>query len=306
MAFTAQDVKTLREKTGCGMMDCKKALTQADGNMDAAIDILREQGLAKQAKKASRIAAEGVAYAATNADATVGVVVEINSETDFVAKNDDFMSFVKTVADTIIEKNPADVDALLAEKAADSDMTVAELLQEKVLTIGENIKIRRFARYEGAVATYIHAGGKIGVMVNFETDVAGKEGFAEYGKDIAMQIAAVNPSYLQKSDVPDEVIELEKAIMTEQVINEGKPEAIAQKIVLGKIGKYYEENCLVNQAFVKDNKMTVEQYTAKVAKDLGGSIKILGFVRFEKGEGLEKRSDNLADEVAKQLAESSK
>ena len=274
--------------------------------MDAAIDILREQGLAKQAKKASRIAAEGVAYAATNADATVGVVVEINSETDFVAKNDDFMSFVKTVADTIIEKNPADVDALLAEKAADSDMTVAELLQEKVLTIGENIKIRRFARYEGAVATYIHAGGKIGVMVNFETDVAGKEGFAEYGKDIAMQIAAVNPSYLQKSDVPDEVIEHEKAIMTEQVINEGKPEAIAQKIVLGKIGKYYEENCLVNQAFVKDNKMTVEQYTAKVAKDLGGSIKILGFVRFEKGEGLEKRSDNLADEVAKQLAESSK
>ena len=306
MAFTAQDVKTLREKTGCGMMDCKKALTQADGNMDAAIDILREQGLAKQAKKASRIAAEGVAYAATNADATVGVVVEINSETDFVAKNDDFMSFVKTVADTIIEKNHADVDALLAEKAADSDMTVAELLQEKVLTIGENIKIRRFARYEGAVATYIHAGGKIGVMVNFETDVAGKEGFAEYGKDIAMQIAAVNPSYLQKSDVPDEVIEHEKAIMTEQVINEGKPEAIAQKIVLGKIGKYYEENCLVNQAFVKDNKMTVEQYTAKVAKDLGGSIKILGFVRFEKGEGLEKRSDNLADEVAKQLAESSK
>ena len=306
MAITAQDVKTLREKTGCGMMDCKKALTQADGNMDAAIDILREQGLAKQAKKASRIAAEGVAYAATNADATVGVVVEINSETDFVAKNDDFMSFVKTVADTIIEKNPADVDALLAEKAADSDMTVAELLQEKVLTIGENIKIRRFARYEGAVATYIHAGGKIGVMVNFETDVAGKEGFAEYGKDIAMQIAAVNPSYLQKSDVPDEVIEHEKAIMTEQVINEGKPEAIAQKIVLGKIGKYYEENCLVNQAFVKDNKMTVEQYTAKVAKDLGGSIKILGFVRFEKGEGLEKRSDNLADEVAKQLAESSK
>lgn len=306
MAFTAQDVKTLREKTGCGMMDCKKALTQADGNMDAAIDILREQGLAKQAKKASRIAAEGVAYAATNADATVGVVVEINSETDFVAKNDDFMSFVKTVADTIIEKNPADVDALRAEKAAGSDMTVDELLQEKVLTIGENIKIRRFARYEGAVATYIHAGGKIGVMVNFETDVAGKEGFTEYGKDIAMQIAAVNPSYLQKSDVPDEVIEHEKAIMTEQVINEGKPEAIAQKIVLGKIGKYYEENCLVNQAFVKDNKMTVEQYTAKVAKDLGGSIKILGFVRFEKGEGLEKRSDNLADEVAKQLAESSK
>lgn len=304
MAFTAQDVKTLREKTGCGMMDCKKALTQADGNMDAAIDILREQGLAKQAKKASRIAAEGVAYAATNADATVGVVIEINSETDFVAKNDDFMNFVKVVADTVIESNPADVDALLTAKASGMDVTVAELLQEKVLTIGENIKIRRFARYEGNVATYIHAGGKIGVMVNFETDVAGKDGFAEFGKDIAMQIAAVNPSYLQKSDVPDEVIEHEKAIMTEQVINEGKPEAIAQKIVLGKIGKYYEENCLVNQAFVKDSKMSVEQYADKIAKELGGSIKITGFVRFEKGEGLEKRSDNLADEVAKQLAES--
>lgn len=304
MAFTAQDVKTLREKTGCGMMDCKKALTQADGNMDAAIDILREQGLAKSAKKASRIAAEGVAYAETNADATVGVVVEINSETDFVAKNDDFKKFVKTVADTIIEKNPADVDALLATTVSGLDVTVADLLQEKVLTIGENIKIRRFARYEGAVATYIHAGGKIGVMVNFETDVADKEGFAEYGKDIAMQIAAVNPSYLDKTCVPDEVIEHEKAIMTEQVINDGKPEAIAQKIVMGKIGKYYEENCLVNQVFVKDNKLTVEQYTAQIAKQLGGSIKILDFVRFEKGEGLEKRSDNLADEVAKQLAES--
>lgn len=304
MAFTAQDVKTLREKTGCGMMDCKKALTQADGNMDAAIDILREQGLAKSAKKASRIAAEGVAFAETNADATVGVVIEINSETDFVAKNDDFKKFVKTVADTVIEKNPADVDALLAEKASGLEMTVAELLQEKVLTIGENIKIRRFARYEGAVATYIHAGGKIGVMVNFDTDVADKEGFAEYGKDIAMQIAAVNPSYLDKTCVPDEVIEHEKAIMTEQVINDGKPEAIAQKIVMGKIGKYYEENCLVNQTFVKDNKLSVEQYTEQVAKKLGGSIKILGFVRFEKGEGLEKRNDNLADEVAKQLAES--
>ncbi len=304
MAFTAQDVKTLREKTGCGMMDCKKALTQADGNMDAAIDILREQGLAKSAKKASRIAAEGVAFAETNADATVGVVVEINSETDFVAKNDDFQKFVKTVADTIIEKNPADVDALLSETASGIDMTVAELLQEKVLTIGENIKIRRFARYEGNIATYIHAGGKIGVMVNFETDVADKDGFAEYGKDIAMQIAAVNPSYLDKACVPDEVIEHEKAIMTEQVINEGKPEAIAQKIVMGKIGKYYEENCLVNQVFVKDNKLSVEQYTDQVAKKLGGSIKIIDFVRFEKGEGLEKRSDNLADEVAKQLAES--
>ena len=300
MAFTAKDVMTLRQKTGCGMMDCKKALTEADGDMDKAIDFWREQGLAKAAKKASRIAAEGVAVAYS--DDKTGVALEVNAETDFVAKNADFQAFVKTIADTVLAENPADVADLLTKKAAGTEMTVAELLQEKIQTIGENMIIRRFVRYEGTVATYIHMGGKISVMVKFDTDLADKDEFKTYAKDIAMQVAAANPSYLNKSQVPDEVIEHEKKIMTEQVINEGKPEAIAQKIVMGKIGKYYEENCLVNQIFVKDNKLKVDQYTAQTAKALGGKIEIVDFVRFEKGEGLEKREDDFAAEVAAAVA----
>ena len=236
-AFTAQDVKALREKTGCGMMDCKKALTQADGDMDKAIDFLREQGLAKQAKKASRVAAEGVAYATTSDDRKVGVVVEVNAETDFVAKNDSFMEFVKACAQTVIEKNPADVEALLALQASGSEQTIAEMLQEKVLTIGENIQVRRFERMEGACVAYVHAGGKIGVLVNFNTDVADKDEFVTCGKDVAMQIAALSTPYLTKADVPADVIEHEKEVMRQQVINEGKPAAIADKIVMGKINK---------------------------------------------------------------------
>ncbi|MCH5297974.1 MAG: elongation factor Ts [Ruminococcus sp.] len=297
-AFTAQDVKALREKTGCGMMDCKKALTNADGDMDKAIDFLREQGLAKQAKKASRIAAEGVAYATTTDDLSVGVVIEVNAETDFVAKNDSFMDFVKTCANTVIEQNPADVEALLALTATGSDKTVAELLQEKVLTIGENIQIRRFERVEGACVAYVHAGGKIGVLVNFDTDVASKAEFSAYGKDVAMQIAALNTPYLNESEVPADVIEHEKEVMRQQVINEGKPEAIADKIVMGKIKKFYKENCLIDQEFVKDNKLSVGQYTQNTAKELGGSIEIKKFIRFEKGEGIEKRQDDFAAEVA--------
>ena len=297
-AFTAQDVKALREKTGCGMMDCKKALVQADGDMDKAIDFLREQGLAKQAKKASRIAAEGVAYATTSDDNSVGVVIEVNAETDFVAKNDSFMEFVKACAATVIEQNPADVEALLALQAAGSDKTVAELLQEKVLTIGENIQIRRFERMEGTCVAYVHAGGKIGVLVNFNTDLAAKPEFIAYGKDVAMQIAALNTPYLTRDDVPAEVIDHEKEVMRQQVINEGKPEAIADKIVMGKINKFYKENCLVDQEFVKDNKLTVAQYTKNTAKELGGNIDIVKFVRFEKGEGIEKRQDDFAAEVA--------
>ena len=301
-AFTAQDVKALREKTGCGMMDCKKALTQADGDMDKAIDFLREQGLAKQAKKASRIAAEGVAYAVTSEDNTVGVVIEVNAETDFVAKNDSFMDFVKACANTVMKENPADVEALLALKADGSDQTVAEMLQEKVLTIGENIQIRRFERMEGACVAYVHAGGKIGVLVNFDTDLTAKPEFVAYGKDVAMQIAALNTPYLTEADVPAEVIEHEKAIMVEQLKNDpkmaNKPEQVLAKIVDGKIGKYYKENCLVDQEFVKDNKLTVAQYTKNTAKALGGSIEIKNFVRFEKGEGIEKRQDDFAAEVA--------
>ena len=301
-AFSAKDVKALREKTGCGMMDCKKALTQADGDMDKAIDFLREQGLAKQAKKAGRIAAEGVAYATVNADRTVGVVVEVNAETDFVAKNDSFMEFVKVCANTVIKENPADVAALLALKADGSEQTVEEMLREKVLTIGENIQVRRFERMEGACVAYVHAGGKIGVLVNFDTDLADKAEFVAYGKDVAMQIAALNTAYLTKEEVPAEVIEHEKAIMVEQLKNDpkmaNKPEQVLAKIVDGKIGKYYKENCLVDQEFVKDSKLTVAQYTKNTAKALGGSIEIKKFVRFEKGEGIEKRQDDFAAEVA--------
>ncbi|MDR0914669.1 MAG: translation elongation factor Ts [Oscillospiraceae bacterium] len=298
MNFTAQDVKALREKTGCGMMDCKKALVECDGNMDAAIDYLREQGLAKQAKKADRIAAEGIAFAATSQDGKIGAIVEVNSETDFVAKNVDFQNFVQTVAQTVIDSNPADLEALTATKASGSSNTIAELLQEKVLTIGENLKVRRFVRYEGNCVAYVHAGGKIAVLVNFETGLGTNPEFIAYGKDVAMQIAALNTQFVRKEDVPAETIEHEKKIMTELVLNEGKPAQIAEKIVMGKIGKYYKENCLLDQEFVKDNSMNIRQYSDKVAKELGGKIEILAFTRFEKGEGIEKRQDDFAAEVA--------
>lgn len=297
-SFTAKDVKALREQTGCGMMDCKKALVEADGDMEKAVDFLREQGLAKQAKKASRIAAEGMAFAMTTEDHKKGVVIEVNAETDFVAKNADFQAFVNTCAQTVIDNNPADVEALLACNASGSDKTVAELLQEKVLVIGENIQIRRFKLMEGACVAYVHAGGVIGVLVNFKTDLADKPEFVTYGKDVAMQIAALNTPYLKESDVPAEVLEHEKEIMKAEVVNSGKPEAIADKIVMGKIGKFYKENCLLDQAFVKENKISVQQYTNNTAKELGGSIEITEFVRFEKGEGIEKRQDDFAAEVA--------
>ena len=293
-SFTAKDVKALREQTGCGMMDCKKALVEADGDMEKAVDFLREQGLAKQAKKASRVAAEGMAFAMTTEDHKKGVVIEVNAETDFVAKNADFQAFVNTCAQTVIDNNPADVEALLACNASGTDKTVAELLQEKVLVIGENIQIRRFKLMEGACVAYVHAGGVIGVLVNFKTDLADKPEFVTYGKDVAMQIAALNTPYLKESDVPAEVLEHEKEIMKAEVVNSGKPEAIADKIVMGKIGKFYKENCLLDQAFVKENKISVQQYTNNTAKELGGSIEITEFVRFEKGEGIEKREDDFA------------
>ena len=301
MAFTAQDVKTLREITGCGMMECKKALTEADGDQDKAIELLRERGLAAAAKKASRIAAEGVVKAYVDEAKKVGVVIEVNAETDFVAKNAEFQAFVDTCAKTVVEANPADVDALNACKAVGSEMTISELTTEKIQTIGENIKIRRFARYEGAVATYIHAGGSIGVMVKFDTDVADKEGFAEYGKDVAMQVAAANPSYLTEAEVPAEVLEKEKEILKVQAINEGKPEAIAEKMVQGRIKKFYKENCLIDQEFIKAGDQTIKSYTDAKAKELGGKIEIVSFVRFEKGEGIEKRADDFASEVASMM-----
>ena len=301
MAFTALDVKKLREQTGCGMMDCKKALTESDGDFDKAVEYLREKGLAAAAKKAGRIAAEGMAY--SYVDGSVGVAVEVNAETDFVAKNADFQAFVKTVAETVAAVNPADMDALLAAQAVGHDMSVEDLRKEKVLTIGENIKIRRFQRYDGVVVSYIHMGGKIAVLVKFDTsaEVAAKAEFQEYAKNIAMQIAAVNPLYLNSSVVPADVIEHERKIATEQAASTGKPANVIEKMVDGKIKKYFKEVCLVEQEYVKDNKLSIQQYTDSVAKELGGSIAIVDYVRFEKGEGLEKREDNFADEVASMI-----
>jgi len=302
MAFTAKDVQSLREKTGVGMMECKKALSASDGDMDKAIEILREKGLAAAAKKSGRIAAEGVVLATVDEATKVGVVIEVNSETDFVAKNEKFMEFVESCARTVAAKKPADVDALLKLSAVGLNMTVEEELRDKILTIGENMKIRRFAYAEGTVCTYVHGGGRSGVMVSFDTDLAGKAEFQDYAKDVAMQIAAINPLYLDETAVPTEVIEKEKEILTVQIANDeklkNKPAQIIAKMVEGRVGKYYKENCLVEQQFVKNGDITVGQYTAETAKNLGGSIKITGFVRYEKGEGLEKREDNFADEVA--------
>ena len=299
MAFTAKDVKDLRERTGCGMMDCKKALTETDGDFDKAIEYLREKGLAAATKKAGRIAADGMVYATVDKANKLGVVVEVNSETDFVAKNEMFREFVADVAAVVAKENPATVEELLTKAMPNGD-TVEAALQEKILVIGENLKIRRFVRYEGPCVAYIHAGGTHGVLVNFEVsdEVFAKPEFEAYGKDIAMQIAAANPSYLNKEEVPAEVLEKEKEILTQQAINEGKPAAIAEKMVAGRIAKYYKENCLVEQAFVKDDKQSITAYTNATAKELGGDIKIVAFTRFEKGEGIEKKVDDFAAEVA--------
>lgn len=301
MAFTAKDVQALREKTGCGMMDCKKALTAADGDMEKAIDFLREKGLAAAAKKSGRIAAEGTVYAMVDEAKKVGVVIEVNAETDFVAKNADFQSFVRECAEIVAEQAPADVESLL--KCEKSGASVEQMLRDKILTIGENIKIRRFERMEGILCSYIHGGGRIGVMMQMETTggIEEKEEFKAAAKDVAMQIAALSPSYLNRDSVPAEVIEKEKKILTEQVMAEGKPANIAEKIVMGKIGKYYKENCLVDQPFVKDGNTTAGKYLEDAAKALGGTVQIVKFVRFEKGEGLQKREDNFADEVASMM-----
>lgn len=297
--FTAADVKALREKTGCGMMDCKKALTETNGDMLKATDFLREKGLAAAAKKSARVAAEGVAYAKTNKSSTIGAVVEINSETDFVAKNLDFMNFVELCADTIIENNPKDIDTLISCKTSTGEV-LGDILTKKIATIGENIKIRRFKRFEGFVTTYVHANGRIAVMLNakMNVDTNSNSVIKDALKDVAMQIAAVNPGYLSRESVPSEVLEKEKNILKEQVLNEGKPESIVEKIVMGKLNKFYKDNCLLEQVFVKDNNMTVNQYLKNVSSCAGTDISILDFVRYEKGEGITKKEENFADEVA--------
>ncbi len=308
MAFTAKDVQALRERTGCGMMDCKKALTEANGDMDKAIELLREKGLAAAAKKAGRIAAEGVVLSYVDEAKKIGVIIEVNAETDFVAKNDKFLAFVEACAKTVAEQNPATVEELLACKISGMDATVEEELRDKILTIGENMKIRRFVRYEGDLVTYIHGGGRIGVMVDFEVEpaeLAGKDEFKAMAKDVAMQIAAISPLYLDEQSVPAEVVAKEKEIMMVQIQNDektkNKPAQVIEKMVEGKIKKFYKENCLIDQAFVKNGDVSVGQFVADTAKALGGKIAVKSFVRFEKGEGLEKREDNFADEVASMM-----
>ena len=304
MAFTAQDVKTLREMTNVGMMDCKKALTETNGDMDKAVEWLREKGLAKAAKKAGRIAAEGMAYAKVCAECGVGAVVEINCETDFCAKSELFVAFVHDVCDAILANKPATVDELLACKYPGSELTVAEIMPEKVMSIGENLQIRRFHVYDSnTTVAYVHAGGKIGVLVNLE--VEGGIDATEIGKDVAMQIAALNPRFWDKSQVTEAVMEEEKrialALMDQDPKMAAKPQAVKEKVVIGKLNKFYEENCLLQQEFVKDNAFSVEKYIASAAKALGGSVKFVDAVRFAKGEGIEKKEEDFAAEVAAQM-----
>ncbi len=303
--FTAKDVKELREITGCGMMDCKKALTETDGDKDKAIEFLREKGLATAAKKSGRIAAEGLVKAYI--DGNVGVVVEVNSETDFVAKNADFQNFVTNVAMTIAKNNPADVEALLAMPCENESATVSEVLTEKIATIGENMNIRRFERIEttGMVVDYIHAAGKIGVLVEADTDAQSDE-IKECLRNVAMQVAALNPKYLSDEDVAEDYKQHEKEILLAQVKNDpknaNKPDEIIEKMIIGRLNKELKEVCLLGQEYVKaENKETVGKYVEQVAKKTGAKLAIKKFVRFETGEGLEKKEENFADEVANMM-----
>ena len=304
MAFTAADVKTLREMTGVGMMDCKKALAASDGDMDKAVEFLREKGLAASAKKAGRIAAEGMAYAAVIDG--VGVVVEVNAETDFVGKNEKFVDFVKGVAATVAANKPASLEELLECKYQGTDLTVTQQTQEMVLVIGENIKVRRFAFFtDGVTVPYIHAGGKIGVLVNLT--VEGGIDATAIGKDVAMQISALNPRFWDKSSVTQDVLDEEKKILVAQMANDpkmaSKPDAVKEKIAAGKMNKFYSENCLLQQEFVRGDIFTgtVEEYIADAAKKLGGKVSFVNAVRFEKGEGIEKKQENFAEEIAKMV-----
>ena len=290
--ITAELVKELREKTGAGMMDCKKVLTETNGDMEKASELLRERGIAKAAKKSDRIAAEGLVYTYVTDDKKVGAVVEVNAETDFVAKNEEFRTFVANVAEQIAKQNPKDVEDLLNEKSIqESDKTVSEVLTNKIATIGENMSIRRFARFEstGLIESYIHGDGKIGVLVNLSS------GDSELAKDICMQIAAARPEYLDRESVPAEVVAKEMEILKAQAMNEGKPAEIAEKMVQGRIGKFYSEICLLDQPFVKDPDIKIQKLVESK------NAKIVEFARFEKGEGIEKKQENFAEEVAKQM-----
>ena len=289
--ITAELVKQLREKTGAGMMDCKKVLTETDGDMEKAAELLRERGIAKAAKKSGRIAAEGLVAAYVTADKKVGAIVEVNAETDFVAKNDEFVNFVNDIAEIVAMNNPADLDALFETSYKDAGKTVKEVLTEKIATIGENMSIRRFERFEseGLIESYIHGAGKIAVLVDFA------KGETELAKDVCMQIAAARPEYFNRESVPQDRVQKEMEILKAQAMNEGKPAEIAEKMVQGRIGKFYSEICLLDQEFVKDSSVKV----GELIKNKGSEM--TRFARFEKGEGIEKKEENFAEEVMKQL-----
>lgn len=303
-AITAKDVAALRAKTGIGMMECKKALVEADGDMDAAIKILREKGeLKAESKMATRIAADGLVEIRKEGDKTA--MIEVNSETDFVAKNETFKAFVTDLLGIIIKDSPKDVDALLACQY-DAEMTVDAKIKEMIFKIGEKLTIRRFAVVEGITSTYIHGNGSIGVVAKFETNVADKPEFAAFAKNIALQIGAYPTPYLCREQVPASVLDEEKKILLAQIANDpanaSKPDAIKEKMVLGRISKFYDNNCLLDMTYVKDEDMKVGQYVKATAKELGGDIAITEFYRFEKGEGIQKREENFAEEIAKMTA----
>lgn len=294
-----QDVKELRDMTGCGLSDCKKALEEADGNREEAVKILREKGLAKAAKKAGRIAAEGVVKAKVNGNN--GVIVEINCETDFAAKSDKFLELVEIIADTILANDVADVDALNDVTIVSGGMTVKEFMTDKIATIGENMNIRRFTKMEGTLVPYMHDGGRIGTLVKIATDKPDDAEVLACGKNVALQITALNAQYIDKDSVPADVLANEKEVQQKLVEQEGKPANVAEKIVEGRIRKFYEEVCLSDQKYFKDDSMTIAKYIDSVAKAQGASIKIDSFVRYERGEGIEKKADNFADEVASMI-----
>ena len=300
MNFTAKDVSELRAQTGIGMMECKKALAEANGDKEEAVKILREKGLAVAEKKASRIAAEGIVDILSEGGSTA--MIEVNSETDFVAKNATFRAFVTDLLKTILAVRPADVDALLAAKYVGTEDTVEAILKDKIFQIGEKLSIRRFVVVEGLASSYVHGGGTIGVIVNGESTV-GEDAAKEVFKNLALQAAAMSPKFLDKASVPAEAVEAEKEIVLAQIKNDeknaNKPEKVLEMMVNGKLGKFYETNCLMEQEYVKGDKETVGQDVASAAKAAGGEIKVNGFIRFEKGEGLEKREDNFAEEIAK-------
>ena len=308
MAITAAMVKELREMTGAGMMDCKKALTKTEGDMDAAVEFLRENGLAKAAKKAGRIAAEGLVAVALSDDAKEAAIVEVNSETDFVAKNDTFKAYVAEVADQALTTAAADIEGFLAEDSkAEAGKTVKEALDGKIAVIGENLNIRRFAKVsaaDGFVASYIHAGGKIGVLVEVATDVVNDE-IKEMAKNVAMQVAAISPKYTSRDEVSKDYIEHETEILKVQAMNENpdKPENIIEKMIVGRLNKELKEVCLLDQAYVQDSDLTVAKYVEKVAKENNANVSIKRFVRFETGEGLEKKNEDFAAEVAAQMGQ---